>query len=80
MCTVQQTLILDDDIHLLQTVFRQETDLRSKNFSFIKPQLRVDAFREYTFALCSYQVLRVSDVLFVPENKEDIWWDFNELE
>ena len=28
MCTVQQTLILDDDIHLLQTVFRQETDLR----------------------------------------------------
>ena len=30
MCTVQQTLILDDDIHLLQTVFRQETDLRSK--------------------------------------------------
>ena len=22
MCTVQQTLILDDDIHLLQTVFR----------------------------------------------------------
>ena len=50
------------------------------NFSFIKPQLRYDAFREYTFALCSYQVWRVSDVLFVPENKGDIWWDFNELE